>query len=346
MFEAKVILDSICNGKRLTTMQVTHPRIIHAEFNTHCAFSRNASSSRAIPFAVTVKRVQEDPFIPVFWGENQSGMQAAREIADWKKEKAIKLWLKARDLMVEIAGELASKECQVCKGAKGWDTLTGADAASLTSLWVSCNECQGTGEGINLHKQIANRLTETWAWITVCVTGDADAWSNYFALRCHPDAQPEIQTQAYMAQKLYFESAPQVLKPGQWHTPYIREGEAEDVKKWLTIPLVTGEMAMTKAEASEYSESKAVIQISTGRCARTSYLTQEGVRDFSEDIKLHDRLRYHVPLHASPFEHVCQATGDDKRYAKYTGWKAYRHFLDREYVTDFVPNHPDFTVAV
>lgn len=92
MFEARIIKDSICNGQRLTTMQVTHPRIVHAEFNTHCMFARNASSSRAIPFAVTVKRVTEDPFIPVYWGENQSGMQAAKEISDWKKEKAIKLW--------------------------------------------------------------------------------------------------------------------------------------------------------------------------------------------------------------------------------------------------------------
>ena len=197
-------------------MQLTHARVIHSEFLTHAMFARNASSSRAIPFSVTVKRVIEDPFIPVYWGENQSGMQSAKEIADWKKPRAIKLWLEARDHMIRIASELAAKECTSCKG-------TGRSAYDgHPSITGECSDCNGTGEGINLHKQIANRLTETWAWITVCVTGDADAWSNYFALRCDKDAQPEIQKQAYMAQKEYFNSTPQVLSPGQWHTPYIR----------------------------------------------------------------------------------------------------------------------------
>lgn len=337
MFEARIIKDSICNGQRLTTMQVTHPRIIHAEFNTHCMFARNASSSRAIPFAITVKRVTEDPFIPVYWGENQSGMQAAKEIADWKKPRAEKLWLEARDEMIRIAGILAAKECPTC-GGTGRINLSeptpGADSSEggIELTPVTCDDCLGTGEGINLHKQIANRLTEVWAWITVCVTGDADAWSNYFALRCDKDAQPEIQKQAYMAQLAYFQSIPEQLIPGGWHTPYIRDEEFEQIRQWYEDKNLT--------EGSE-TLCETVAQISTGRCARTSYLTQEGNRDFAEDIKLHDRLRYHVPLHASPFEHVCKAMGDGVKYAKYTGWKSYRHMLPREYVTDFQPNHPE-----
>jgi len=344
VFEAKIIKDSICNGHRLTTMQVTHPRIVHAEFNTHCAFARNASSSRAIPFAVTVKRVMEDPFIPVYWGQNQSGMQAASEIDDWKKVKAEKLWLEARDQMVRIASILSAKECPKCAGTGVVRELRplqeidlyddGGIVSSPNFKTFPCSDCEGTGEGINLHKQISNRLTETWAWITVCATGDADAWSNYFALRCHPDAQPEIQRQAYMAQKEYFNSTPEQLEPGQWHTPYIRSGEAEEIAQWDSIWEQIGDVHIPD-----------LVKVSTGRCARTSYLTQEGVRDFNEDVKLHDRLRFHVPLHASPFEHVCQAMGDDVRYAKYTGWKAYRHFLDREYVTDFQPNHPELIHA-
>src|SRR6516165_6397561 len=97
MFEAKIILDSICNGNRLTTMQVTHPRIIHSEFLTHAMFARNASSSRAIPFKKTVQKVMEDPFIPDHWGINQSGMQAAEELSGEKRERAIAKWLEARD---------------------------------------------------------------------------------------------------------------------------------------------------------------------------------------------------------------------------------------------------------
>jgi thymidylate synthase ThyX len=297
MYEAKMILDSICNGQRLTTIQITHPRIIHAEMMTHCAFARNASSSRAIPFKKTVQKVMEDPFIPEHWGINQSGMQAAEELTGERRELAIAKWLEARDEAVRIASEMA-------------------DADSL-----------------NVHKQIVNRLIEPWSWITVCVTGDAAAWSNYFALRCHPDAQPDIQKQAYMAQKEYFTSVPQILQVGQWHSPYIRTEEISDMADWLQNE--------NKSMLAKFNEIPAMVQISTGRCARTSYLTQEGTRDFSEDIKLHDRLRYHTPLHASPFEHVCQAQGNNVRYGKYTGWKAYRHMLEGEYVTDFSPNHLD-----
>ena len=297
MFEAKMILDSICNGQRLTTMQLTHPRIVHSEFNTHCAFARNASSSRAIPFKKTVQKVMVDPFIPIHWGINQSGMQANEELTGLKREQAIVKWLEARDEAVRIATEMAD------------------------------------ADNLNVHKQIVNRLIEPWSWITVCVTGDAHAWSNYFALRCHPDAQPDIQKQAYMAQKEYFLSTPQIITPGYWHTPYIGKNEIDEIAIWLG--------KQTGRNAPSPSLYDTLIKISTGRCARTSYLTQEGTRDFSEDIKLHDRLRYHTPLHASPFEHVCLAQGDSYRYGKYIGWKAYRHMLDGEYVTNFTPNHPD-----
>jgi hypothetical protein len=301
MFEAKIILDSICNGQRLTTMQITHPRIIHSEFLTHAMFARNASSSRAIPYKKTVQKVIEDPFIPTHWGINKSGMQATEELSGEKRERAIAKWLEARDEAVRIASDMAAVD------------------------------------DLNVHKQIVNRLIEPWSWITVCVTGDASAWSNYFALRCHPDAQPDIQKQAYMAQKEYFLSTPQTLSIGQWHTPYIKKEEFEDIARWLS------EKAGGWAPSLSLLKDT-LIQISTGRCARTSYLTQEGLRDFNEDIKLHDRLRYHTPLHASPFEHVCQAQEHSIRYRKYMGWKAYRHMLDNEYVTDFIPNHPDLQV--
>lgn len=325
MFEARIIKDSICNGQRLTTMQVTHPRIVHAEFNTHCMFARNASSSRAIPFKKTVARVLEDPFIPEHWGVNQFGMQALEELQGAKRELAIAKWLEARDAAVAIASEMAADKCLHCQGS-GQIRYTDRGSAS------DCDHCGGDGLGLNVHKQIVNRLTEPWSWITVCVTGDAGAWSNYFALRCHPDAQPDIQKQAYMAQKEYFESTPEELQSGEWHTPYIRPDEYDEIGKW----------SLEQAEGlDKFGLISAVVQVSTGRCARTSYLTQEGTRDFSEDIKLHDRLRFHTPLHASPFEHVCIATGDDVQYAKYRGWKAYRHFLDREYVTDFQPNYPE-----
>jgi hypothetical protein len=288
MYEAKVIADSTCNGQRLTTLQVCHPRIVHAELNTHCAFARNASSSRAIPFSKMVERVMTDPFIPRRFGINQAGMQAFSYLEGMAHEAAVSKWLQARDRAVEIAMELA-------------DPL-----------------------GLNIHKQIANRLLEPWMWITVCVTGDWGAWSNYFALRCHPDAEDNIQQQAYMAQLEYFRSKPRVLHAGDWHLPYV---SAQDFKD-LT------------AGIAEKKPMK-MVEVSVGRVARTSYLTQEGKRDFEEDVKLHDRLVNHRPMHSSPLEQVCLAMGDGRRYNKYIGWKAYRHMIPGEYVTDFKPNHKE-----
>jgi thymidylate synthase ThyX len=309
VFEAKILKDSICNGQRLTTVQVTFPRIILAEWNTHAMFARNTSSSRAIPFAKMVKNIIDAPFVPIYWGKNQAGMVASVELEGSHREQAVVLWLEARDEAVRIASQMA-------------------DAG-----------------GLNLHKQIPNRLLEPWMWTTNCTTGDAGAWSNFFALRCHPDAEPHMQKIAYMAQKAYYESTPTVLKPGEWHTPYIKPEEKDELVKWALSLHPEMTRNFFNPEKTPYVAEK-MVEISTGRCARTSYLTQEGTRDFGEDVKLHDRLRFHTPLHASPFEHVCQAMGDGQRYAKYIGWKSYRHFLPKEYVTDFQPNHPDFTVAV
>ena len=76
-FGARVLADSIGpNGVRLTTLEVTIPRIVLAEFNTHRVLSRNSASSRAIPVERMIQRVMKDPFIPAQWGVNQKGMQA------------------------------------------------------------------------------------------------------------------------------------------------------------------------------------------------------------------------------------------------------------------------------
>lgn len=80
MYDAKILADSISPaGHRLTTFEVTFPRIVLAEFNTHRTHSRNSASSRAIPVEKMVRRVEGDPFLPVAWGKNQRGMQASEE---------------------------------------------------------------------------------------------------------------------------------------------------------------------------------------------------------------------------------------------------------------------------
>lgn len=133
MFQAKILADSIAatTSVRLTTFEVTYPRCIHAELMTHRVFSRNSSSSRAIPVAKMISDVVDHPFVPIHWGKNQKGMSAEEELTDEQKSNAELYWRQARDNAVWYAERLMA---------------------------------------LGLHKQIANRLLEPWMWITVIVS--------------------------------------------------------------------------------------------------------------------------------------------------------------------------------
>ena len=186
-FSARVLLDSLSpGGIRLTTMEVRYPRFIHAELMTHRVFSRNAASSRAIPIRTMIDAVRRDPAIPIWWGRNQSGMQALGEIDPAAREAAEAEWRRALDDALAHAERLAAPE-------------------------------------INLHKQLVNRILEPFAWITVIIT--ATEWSNFFTQRTHPDAQPEIKHAAELMLAAYRASAPRALGIGDWHTPLILADE-------------------------------------------------------------------------------------------------------------------------
>jgi thymidylate synthase ThyX len=131
-FGCKIILDSIApSGGRLTTFEVTLPRIVLAEFNTHRIFSRNSASSRAIPVEKMMKRVREDPFVPEYWGKNQKGMQAEQELDEKEIEIARRHWVADRDDSLRHANDLLS---------------------------------------VGVHKQLANRLLEPHLWHTIIVS--------------------------------------------------------------------------------------------------------------------------------------------------------------------------------
>lgn len=143
-FEAEVLLDSICTTtkKRLRTIKVKYWRAIHAELLTHRALSRNSASSRAIPWVKEGKdgklvkncmknMILTEPFVPHYWGMEQSGMQSGGEVSDEIRALAEASWLRARDACVKEAEYIAS---------------------------------------LGVHKSICNRLTEPWMYITVIIS--------------------------------------------------------------------------------------------------------------------------------------------------------------------------------
>lgn len=97
---AKILAHSqtpVCGdspGSQLISFLWEYPRFIHSEIMTYRAFSRNTSSSRAVPVQKMIRRVIETPASPMWWGANEKGMQAHGEVAD--KALAQELWHEAR----------------------------------------------------------------------------------------------------------------------------------------------------------------------------------------------------------------------------------------------------------
>lgn len=184
------------------------------------------------------------------------------------------------------------------------------DTAAAEAWWLSGRDLMAAhhaeGERLGLHKQVVNRVIEPWMMITVIVSATEHA--NLFHLRRHKDAEPHFQRLAMLAWDLFHEHMPTYVEPGGWHLPLVDDGEAGVVD---------------------------AVKISTGRCARVSYLTHEGTRDPAEDIALHDRLARTAslgadPMHASPFEHPAQAVGDRQRIGNFEGWRQYRKWFAAE----------------
>lgn len=104
---AEIIADSLNpQGVRLTSWVLNFPRFILAEVNTHRMLSKNAASSRAIPAEKMIQQIIDNPALPIWWGKNQSGMQANQEIDDTERAKV--LWLEARDSAIEFVKRLQS----------------------------------------------------------------------------------------------------------------------------------------------------------------------------------------------------------------------------------------------
>lgn len=252
-YRARVLLDSVSPaGVRLTTLEVSFPRFVLAEFNTHRVLSRNSASSRAVPTSKLIDRVERDPVVPLEWGRNKAGMSASDRLSDEEARAARAIWLQARNDAVVRARELLA---------------------------------------LNVHKQELNRLLEPFLWHTVIVS--ATEWSNFFDLRCAPNAQPEIRAAALEMRAAIDASRPQLVALGAWHTPLLQQDEGD-------LDLETRR------------------RISAARCARVSYLTHEGKREIEKDLELFERLK--SDRHLSPFEHVATPAPDEAFHANFRGW--------------------------
>lgn len=242
---------------------------------THRVFSRNASSSRAIPVLRLIEDVLADPVDPPSWYLNKAGMQGTELMPTDIAEKARLAWGRGRQCAVDVAYEL---------------------------------------HHLGAHKQHVNRVLEPYAHINVLCT--STEWTNFFGLRAHPDAQPEIQELARVMYASLKDSTPEIITDNDWHLPYITEDDFKADHDLCDL-----------------------LKMSVARCARVSYMTHDmRVPDKAKDIDLYHSLVGSNPKHASPAEH--QARPDPKSYrahqwGNFCYWEQYRKTLPNENIEEF-----------
>jgi hypothetical protein len=281
--EAKIIEDSINErNQRITTFVLRYPRFIHSEFMTHRVFSRNASSSRAIPINKIIDSIESDLASPIHWGKNQKGMQAHSEVGEDIAEQAKQLWIESANSAIQYARKMAE---------------------------------------LGIHKQVVNRILEPFSHISVVCT--ATNYENFFYLRYHPDAQPEIRELAKQMLKVYTTHQPRLVQT--FHSLDMSTEIGSNVTMEAHLPFVPlNERDMPFKDA---------VAISQARSARVSYNNHDGtVNDLLKDHTLANGLA--SSGHFSPMEH--QALSMSNLSGRFKG--NFNHNFDWLQIRKLYPN--------
>jgi thymidylate synthase ThyX len=305
MILAKAECDSIgpsSDYSRLFTVKARSPKFTHQETLRHRLiyiedalsgdpdWSFSVSSARAIPFKTLLEEVRSSELRakPVKWGTEQKGMSPGDELSSEKPTTQIK----GKDVPYGFSPrELAE--------------LTWRDSANSAADFAEAMAELG------VHKSIVNRIIEPYIHVNCIMTGTTLGWLNFFGLRLDKAADPTLRALAEAIWREWNESRPQVLKPGDWHLPFITEqdwdkcsGEIDDIEK-------VG-LYMRK--------------ISAARCGGFSYLSwkEPQVYTIGQELERYRLFAESSPIHGSPMEH--QATPDTLCYPGsaingYNGWQ-------------------------
>jgi hypothetical protein len=136
-------------------------------------------------------------------------------------------------------------------------------------------------------------LLEPFQRIKVVVT--ATDYENFYWLRDHPDAQPEIRVLAQKMKAAQAASTPVDLSDEQWHLPYLD-----------TVRMRSGLVEYMSEGVNLHVEDAKILSASL--CAQVSYRKSDFTIEKAKDI--FERLIKSEPCHASPVEHQLLATFD------------------------------------
>lgn len=177
-------------------------------------------------------------------------------------------------------------------GMQADNVYSGHQKASAEYLWLqaaksACDHAERL-MAFGLHKQIVNRVLEPFVHMKTVVT--STEFDNFFYLRCHKDAQPEIRILAEKMYEAYSSNEPKLLQLGEWHTPY------GTLSYW------------SEGFGYDYDmDLETALKVSAASCAAVSYRKSD--ISVEKACMIYDRLIESKPAHASPFEH--QATPID-----------------------------------
>ena len=197
-------------------------------------------------------------------------------------------WLKNQSGMVAKKDEVDSPT----------DVQAVWDAAIANSKYSAAKLAE-----LGVHKQWANRPMDWCVMAKGVVT--ATEFDPFYWLRDHEAAQPEMQTLAKSMRQAANESTPQLLKPGQWHLPYV-----DTIIDGDDVTYFVGETAYTLERAR---------MISASCCAQASYRKFDDTFEKAEKIfNMLNLFSNENPPHFSPVEH--QASPMEQR-APFTKWE-------------------------
>lgn len=321
MIQAKVVADSLNEfDNRLTTLLVTMPRYILAEFNTHRALSKNSASSRAIKFSTNLKSVMENPFIPVAWMKDHKGMQGNEYFeAD---NGFIRAWIGAMNNAAAVAKTMndfgvTKQMCNRLLEPFMWHTVL-VSATEWENFFAL--RCPDYMTGIDREKSFRSwkdLINFKYEYLTrdgslVDFDNNADIIKRLKLNRGQADIHMMLTAEAIW--DAINESTPKNLEAGEWHIPF---GDNIDHQKLCgyildNVPDQNIVAKYTTAHGAYIYDQTLIneyfIKVSTARCAQTSYTVigeDEKELNYEKLIALHDRLS--KSGHWSPFEHCARA---------------------------------------
>lgn len=183
-------------------------------------------------------------------------------------------------------------------GMQAGDELVGEDLQYAQDVWESAlTSAVGQAELLDecgVAKEVTNRLVEPFQLVKVVCT--ATDWDNFFNLRLHPDADPNICMLAYKMYKAMEDSEPTLLLSGEYHLPYVEtsHGVSGEENEPCILYWHPNKMEFLTLEQAQ--------RISAASCASVSYRT-EGMTLEKAD-KIFEMLINAEVIHASPFEHL------------------------------------------